>query len=102
MNYNNLTKQELLDLVTEQQTLKDAVDAKDQEILRLNAQLKTFEGSVKKEELHKYTKELEEKAKKAADIANHYIRAYKDILTIFKVNLDSAITRDELLSEKLK
>lgn len=102
MNYNNLTKQELLDLVTEQQTLKDAVDAKDQEILRLNAQLKTFDGSIKREDLKKYTQQLEEETKKSRDIANQYIRAHRDLMRIFKVNLDFAISHEELLADKLK
>jgi hypothetical protein len=106
MNYNNLTKQELLDLVMEQQTLKDAVEVKDKEIITLKDTIhqmkKEFEGAVKKEEIKKYTKEVEENAKKSAEIANQYIRAHRDLMKIFKANLDSAISHEELLSEKLK
>lgn len=121
MDYTKLSKQELLDEVMRQQTLADAVEVKDQEIQRLHKkieelskrpsqveveslrnQVKEFEGSVKKEELEKYTKQLEINAKKAQDIANQYIRAHKDLMRILKVNLDFAISHDELLSEKLK
>lgn len=102
MNYSNLTKQELLDIVTEQQTLKDAVEAKDREIAVLKEKLQSFDGSMKREEVKNYTNELEERVKKAVDIANKYIAAHRDLMKVFKVNLDMAISHDELLSEKLK
>ena len=102
MDYTKLTKQELLELVEAQQTLADAVSAKDREIATLQENLKKFEGSMKREEVRTHTKQLEENLRKSQDIANQYIRAYKDLLRIFKVNLDFAISHDELLSEKLK
>lgn len=121
MDYSKLTKQELLDEVTRQQTLAEAIEVKDQEIQRLHKKIeelskrpsqievedlrnkvKDFEGSVKKEDLEKYTKQLEVNAKKATDIANQYIRAHKDLMRIFKANLDAAISHEDLLSEKLK
>lgn len=102
MDYSKLTKQELLDIVSEQQTLADAVDAKDKEIALLKEKLKTFEGSMKREEVRTHTKQLEETAKKAQDIANQYIRAHRDLMRIFKVNLDFAISHEDLLAEKLK
>ena len=121
MDYTKLTKQELLEKVLEQQTLADAVEQKDKELNELNAKIielrqrptqneveelrkavKSFEGSVKKEDLEKYTKELEEQSKKATDIANQYIHADTDLLKIFKSNLDAAISYQDLLSEKLK
>ena len=102
MDFTKLTKQELLDLVKEQQTLKDAVEAKDKEISLLKEKLRSFDGSVKREELKIYTQQLEEEAKKSRDIANQYIRAHRDLMRIFKVNLDFAISHEELLADKLK
>lgn len=118
MDFSKLTKTELLEKVMEQQTLADAIEEKDKEIVRLikekqemvpkhlvttlEEKLKTFEGSVKKQDIEKYTKELEETAKKAKDIAHYYISAYRDLLKIFKTNLDFAISHEEVLSEKLK
>ena len=106
MNYNSLTKQELLELVTQQQTLASAVEAKDKEIRTLNEKInelnKQYQGSVKKEEIKRYTEEVEERAKKALDIANRYVNAYRDLMRVMKVNLDVAISHEELLSEKLK
>lgn len=121
MDFTKLTKQELLEKVIEQQALAMAVEQKDKEIVELTKRIvdlsqrpsqeeidklrntvKSFEGSVKKEDIELYTKELEERAKKAGEIANQYIRAYTDLLKIFKANIDSAISYQELLSEKLK
>jgi hypothetical protein len=106
MNYANLTKQELLDLVTEQQTLKDAVDAKDKEIGRLNQRIVELQESIKtmitKENYDAYRKDLEEQRNKAADIANRYIQAHRDLMKVFKINLDVAISHEELLTERLK
>ena len=121
MDYTKLTKQELLEEVIKQQTLADAIEIKDKEIRKLQEKIqdlssrptqnevedlrnkvKSFEGSVKKEDLETYTKKLEEATKKAQDIANQYIRAHRDLMRIFKANLDLAISHEELLSEKLK
>ena len=118
MDFTKLTKTELLEKVIEQQALADAIEEKDREILRLieekqemvpkkvvadlRAELQKFEGAVTKEEIQKYTKELEDHAKKSSEIANQYIRAHRDLLKIFKANLDSAISHEELLSEKIK
>ena len=106
MDYTKLTKQELLEVVTQQQTLKDAVEAKDNEISELRKQVESlitsFQDSVKKEDIKKYTQQLEEETKKARDIANQYIRAHRDLMRIFKVNLDFAISHEELLTDKLK
>lgn len=121
MDFSKLTKQELLDLVVAQQTLSEAVEHKDKEIATLKEEVKVlqkrpsqeevevlrkrvheFDGSVKKEDIEKYTKELENELKIARNIANQYIRAHRDLLRIFKVNLDFAISHDELLADKLK
>lgn len=106
MNYNNLTKQELVDLANEQQTLADAVDAKDKEIGRLNGRIAELQEKIKdmvpREDIQKYTKQVEEERNKATDIANRYIQAHRDFMRISKANLDMAITHEELLSEKIK
>lgn len=106
MNYANLTKQELLDMVTDQQTLKDAVDAKDKEIGRLNQRIVQLQESIKtmitKENYDAYKKDLEEQRNKAVDIANRYIQAHRDLMKMFKINLDVAISHEELLAERLK
>lgn len=106
MDFTKLTKTELLELVTAQQTLKDAVEAKDSEIKELKKQIESlktsFQDSVKKEDIKTYTQQLEEETKKSRDIANQYIRAHRDLMRIFKVNLDFAISHEELLADKLK
>lgn len=106
MNYANLTKQELLDLVTEQQTLKDAVEVKDKEIKRLNERVlelqKAVEQMVTQDDLNKTIKKIEEERNKATDIANRYIQAHRDLMRMIKVDIDVAISHEELLSEKLK
>lgn len=121
MDFSKLTKPELIELVTNQQTLADAIEQKDEEIFKLKKEIQTlqrrpsqeeieslrkrlkeFEGAVKKEDLEKYTKQLEEETKKSRDIANQYIRAHRDLMRIFKVNLDFAISHEELIADKLK
>lgn len=106
MNYANLTKQELLEMVTDQQTLKDAVDTKDKEIGRLNKRIvelqETISTMITKENYDAYRKDLEEQRNKAADIANRYIQAHRDLMKMFKINLDVAISHEELLAERLK
>jgi len=121
MDFSKLTKQELLDKVIEQQALAHAVEHKDRQITDLQKQisefksrptreefdalrrkLSEFDGSVKKEDIETYTKKLEDEVKKSRDIANQYIRAHRDLMRIFKANLDFAISHEELLVDKLK
>lgn len=106
MNYANLTKQELVDLANEQQTLKDAVEVKDKEIKRLNERVaelqKAVEQMVTQDDLHKTIKKIEEERNKATDIANRYIQAHRDLMRMIKVDIDVAISHEELLSEKIK
>lgn len=125
MDFTKLTKTELLEKVIEQQALADAINEKDKELKEkedyivklvkekqqmvdkndlkeLQEKLKGLEGSIKKEDLEKHTQGIQEQAKKYKDIAHYYMSAYRDLLRIFKTNLDFAISHDELLSEKLK
>ena len=129
MDYSKHTKQELIDLVSSQQTLADAVQAKDKEITRLEKVIKELnvkeqelvpkqqvhqlndriyelerllKEQVSKEEVKKVTQQLEEDLKKARQIGNMYIQSHRDLMRVLKVNLDLAISHEDLLSEKLK
>jgi len=122
-------KKELLDKSVEQKHLSEAINAKDKEIAELKkevntlkveikqympvkdhkdivslfeSKLKSFEGAVKKEDIEKYIKKADEDRQKAFAVTSRYINAYRDLLKVFKVNLDIAISTDELLSETLK
>lgn len=68
----------------------------------LKEKLKLFEGSLKKEDLDKLVKRIEEEKRSILEIANAYRDAFKDLMKISKVALDMSITRDDLLSEKYK
>lgn len=142
MNYDSMTKVELINLLNEQKHLSQAVQAKDKEINELltevkelkqrikhetvpkdkydavneslkglvpkglaeelQEKLRQFEGSMTKENLDKFLEKVEEERKRAFDIAAAYKTSYEDILRVFKVNLDMAITTSDLLSEKVK
>lgn len=64
--------------------------------------LKSFEGSIKKERLDELLIKVEEDRKQALEAAVLYKNSYEDLLRVFKVNLDMAITTSDLLSEKVK
>jgi hypothetical protein len=128
-DYSKMTKQELIDKLNEQKHLAQAINIKDKEIATLKTELKQlkqevatkvplndhkdiikeyekklneFKGAVKKEDIEKYIKQAEEDRQKAYNLANRYVTAYRDLLKVFKINLDIAISTDELLSDKLK
>ena len=129
MDYSKHTKQELIDLVSSQQTLADAVKEKDKEISRLEKVIKELNvreqelvpkhevhelndrvyelekklnEHVSKEDVKKITQQLEDDLKKARQIGNMYIQSHRDLMRVLKVNLDLAISHEDLLSEKLK
>lgn len=122
-------KKELVDKSVEQRHLSEAINAKDKEIAELKkevnalkteikqympvkdhrdivllfeSKLKSFEGAVKKEDIENYIKKADEDRQKAFAVTSRYVNAYRDLLKVLKVNLDIAITTDELLSETLK
>lgn len=141
MNYDGMTKAELIDLLNEQKHLSSAVQDKDKQITELQKkvkelketikydkvdkeqydevtnklkdlvpknlleearkQLKEFEGSIKKDKLDDVLGRVEEERRKAMEVANMYKNSYEDLLRVFKVNLDMAITTSDLLSEKV-
>ena len=57
---------------------------------------------VTQDDLNKTIKKIEEERNKATDIANRYIQAHRDLMRMIKVDIDVAISHEELLSEKLK
>ena len=117
-----MTKVELIQLVEEQQTLADAVLEKDKEIIELKNKIKTLvskelvvdlektieelrfklKGSISEEDFKIAIKKIEDERKRAGEIANRYIQAHRDLMRVFKINLDVAISHEELLSEKIK
>lgn len=106
MDYSKLTKPELLELVTAQQTLSDAVSVKDKEINRLNDRIHFLEQQIKdympQDEVKRKVGQLEEDVKKARSVANMYIQSHRDLMRVLKVNLDIAIAHEDLLTEKIK
>lgn len=129
MDFSKLTKQELIDLVTQQQTLNDAVQSKDKEIIQLKKQIqelnvkekelvprqqvnqmndrifeleRLLKEQVPKDEVKRITQQMEEDLKKARQVANLYIQSHRDLMRVLKVNLDIAIAHEELLTEKIK
>lgn len=105
MNYKDFTKDQLISELEKHKHLAEAVDEKDRQILDLITQVKELNnllnGSIKKEELKNYTETVEKERKLALDIANSYIQAFRDLLKQQKVNLDIAISYENLLSQKL-
>lgn len=141
MNYDSMTKAELVDKLKEQKHLSEAVQDKDRQISELQKQvkelketikydkvdkerydevsnklkdlvpknlleeareqLKEFEGSIKKDKLDEIISRVEEERRYALETANMYKNSYEDLLRVFKVNLDMAITTNELLSERV-
>lgn len=66
------------------------------------SRLREFEGSIKKDKLDELLVKVEEERKHAMQIAVLYKNSYEDLLRVFKVNLDMAITTSDLLSEKIQ
>jgi hypothetical protein len=129
MKYTDMTKVELIQLVEEQQTLADAVLEKDKEIIELKNKIKTLvskellneketqlidlektnaelrlklKSFISEEDFKIAIKKIEDERKRAGEIANRYIQAHRDLMRVFKINLDVAISHEELLSEKIK
>lgn len=142
MNYEGMTKAELIDLLNEQKHLSQAVQAKDKEINELLAEVKTlketiknetvpkdkydavneslkesvpkeklreataklaeFDGAMTKARLDKFLEQVEEERRYARETAVMYKNSFEDLLRVFKVNLDMAITTSDLLSDRVK
>jgi Ca2+-binding EF-hand superfamily protein len=105
MDYNQLTKAELVEKLNEQKHLAQAVEAKDKEIVELKQKFEAFktehQGAIKKADIEKYVKDVQEEIKQAQTVANYYIRIYRDFLKQTQQNLEMAILTEELVSEKI-
>jgi len=106
MDYNTLTKAELIKLLEEQKHLAQAVEAKDKEVVEANARvdaiLEEYKGSMKQSQVEKLTKELIEQRDYALEIANLYMAAHTDLLKQTQQNLEMAVFTEGLISQKLK
>lgn len=117
MDYNTLTKAELIEKLKEQKHLASAVESKDKEMKdlekakdqkieelqqRVDSILEEYSGSIKQGQLEKLTKQLQEERDYALDIANHYIRIYTDFLKQTQQNLEMAVFTEGLVSQKIK
>lgn len=106
MDYNTLTKAELIKLLEEQKHLAKAVEAKDKEVVEANARvdaiLAEYQGSMKQSQVEKLTKELIEQRDYALEIANLYMAAHTDLLKQTQQNLEMAVFTEGLISQKLK
>jgi len=64
--------------------------------------LAEFEGSMTKEQLEKFLERVEKERRDILKTAMTYKTSFEDVLRVFKVNLDMAITTNELLSERVE
>lgn len=106
MDYDKMTKAELIEKLNEQKHLASAVEAKDNEMAAIKTQLQElktkYQGAVTKDQIEDYTKKLEEERNQAFEIANLYIKAHRDLLKQTQQNLEMVIFTEELLSQKIK
>lgn len=135
MNYKELKKDELIDLIEQkdriieqQKHLASAVEAKDKEIIEIKEKSKRDISEIKnkaeeeiknktkqvdelsqknttmmlKEDVERITKNLMSERDKLINIVNILRQNHQDTLRQVKINLDLAISHDELLSSILK
>lgn len=120
MDYGKLTKAELIQKLNEQKHLASAVEAKDKEIVELK-EAKEKEISRINNELQKARSELKEQstmitkqqademvntaladAEKTVQLANEFLAANKNALTLMNAAMTVINHNDNLLNEKLK
>ena len=124
MDYEKLTKAELIEKLNEKKHLAEAVNAKDkeianlkkekndkdenllQEIEKLNNKNKELNhqlvGSMTKEKVEEYVKSVQEENKTIREVANYYIKIHTDFLKQTQQNLEMAIFTEDLVSQKIK
>lgn len=120
MDYNKLTKAELIEKLEEQKHLAQAVEAKDKEISELkkgrDANLKDYEMRLSelrkeiqgKEKLitpEKHNEEMEKvwkDAQEAIDKANLVLQNYSQFLTLINSAMSVINQNDKYMSEKIK
>ena len=117
MDYEKLTKAELIEKLNEQKHLAQAVNAKDKEIVALKTKYedrveqlnnevyqlkKDYAGALKKEEIDKIIKDADDKRKESSHLAQFYVKMYHDFLKQTQQNLEMALFTEQLVSEKFK
>jgi len=108
MDYDKLTKAELIQKLNEQKHLAQAVEVKDQEIIRINNELQKTRSElnqkasmVSKEEVDKMLNNALADAEKTVQLANEFLAANKNALTLMNAALTVINQNDKLLNEKL-
>lgn len=117
MDYDKLTKAELIEKLNEKKHLAQAVEAKDKEIVQLRKNYesrieglqeeiakfkKDYQGALKKEEIDKLIKDAETKRNEAKQLAQFYVKMYHDFLKQTQQNLEMALFTEQIVSEKFK
>jgi predicted nucleic acid-binding Zn-ribbon protein len=113
MDYDKLTKAELIDKLNEQKHLAQAVEAKDQEIIRINNEMQKVKeqikeqnlrmvGMISKEDSNKILNEALKDAEEKINLANQFLVSQKNALNLFNSALAVINQNDTLLQEKLK
>lgn len=128
MDYNKLTKAELVEKLEELSLLPYAVEAKDEEISKSKKlheeQIKRltkkhqeeiqalkkekgelvtkYQGALTKEQIEKATNQLLEERNEAVTRANLYIKIHHDLLKQIQHTTEVALFSEQLVSEKFK
>ena len=117
MDYDKLTKAELIEKLNEQKHLAKAVEAKDREIIELKKRYETrlsevvnevnqlqkdYAGALKKQEIDKLIKTAEDQKNESAYLAQFYVKMYHDFLKQTQQNLEMALFTEQIVSEKFK
>lgn len=100
----NLVTKEVHELsLKKQEELVNEKQAQLMDLEKANTELKLkLKTSISEEDFKIAIKKIEDERKRAGEIANRYIQAHRDLMRVFKINLDVAISHEELLSEKIK
>jgi len=94
-NLENKTKKELIEIINNQYHLANAVDAKDEEIVKLNKEL--AESNKKLNELNKKVVELEVLEKQNQELAQRFIKVVKALENaMFALNNYSKISKTNI------
>lgn len=94
-NLENKTKKELIEIINNQYHLASAVDAKDEEIVKLNNEL--AESNKKLNELNKKVVELEVLEKQNQELAQRFIKVVKALENaMFALNNYSKISKTNI------
>lgn len=108
MDYDKLTKAELIEKLNEKKHLASAVEAKDKEIIRINNELQKARSElnqkasmISKEKVDEMLNNALEDAEKTVQLANEFLAANKNALTLMNAAITVINQNDKLLNEKL-